>query len=151
MRKLVMGLVLAVALVAACGGDDDSGDATAPENLIESADSALEDITENEFVTVDGQKLSITESCVDTSGVYKGQVDGGGLFILRGGASPQEAFVDFQPSPDADPLSSQTAGDTILTQEGALTTGTTTVSTADGANSLELTFQITPGEIDETC
>ena len=151
MRKLMIVIVLAAALVA-CGGDDDGGGDAPQENLLESAGDALDDISGNEFVTVDGsEKLAITESCVNGSGIYKGQVEGGGLFILRGGSAPQETFIDYQPSADADPLSSQSADDTVLTQEGALTTGTTTVTTEDGANSLELTFQITIGAVDETC
>jgi hypothetical protein len=152
MRKLTIVLMVALAATfGACGGDD-GDDAALPEDIVETAADALDDISQDEFVTVDGgDRFSITESCVDTSGVYKGQVEGGGLFILRGGGAPQEAFVDFQPSADADPLSSQSAEDTVLTQEGALTAGTSTVTTEDGANSLELEFQITIGTIDETC
>ena len=150
MRKVIIGLMLALAVLAACG-DDDAGDGAQPGNLIESGAEALDDIAANEFVTIDGQRTTITDSCVDNAGVYKGQVEGGGLFILRGGgATGQDSFVDFQPA-GGDPLSSQTAEDTVLTQQGTLTTGTSTVTTQDGANSLELQFQISIGEIDPAC
>ena len=50
--------------------------------------------------------------------------------------------LDPQPSADADPLSSQTPEDTIVTVDGTHVTGTSTVTTEDGANSLSLDFGI---------
>lgn len=149
MRKLTTAMIIALALLGGCGDDGDAG--TPPEDVVETTADALDELPKEEFVVVDGKRTAITESCVDTSGVYKGQLRGGGLFILRGGSAPEELFVDFQPSAEADPLSSQSAADTVLTQQGAVTTGNTTVTTEDGANSLELAFQIQPGEVDESC
>jgi hypothetical protein len=151
MRKVLIALLVATLAVAACGGDDDNepqaGEDSAPG--VEGTDG--EPPIQDEFIVVDGQQTEIVESCVDTSGQYTGNLPEGGLFILRGGTAPDENFVDYLPSQDADPLSSQKPEDTTVTSEGSFVTGDSTVYTEDGANSLEIQFGIIIEDTEQSC
>jgi hypothetical protein len=149
MRTTLIGLSVALLLFAACGGDDENGGAEAPDGgqTTEQTDPA----TQDEILIVDGEQMPILESCVDNSGQYTGNLADGGIFILRGGNGPDQSFVDFLPSENADPLSSQEPEDTIVTSEGSFVTGTSTVYTEDGANSLELEFGIIIEDTEAVC
>jgi hypothetical protein len=144
----LVGAVIALLLFAACGGDDNDNAAEPDgEQTTEQTDPA----TQDEILLVDGEQYPILESCVDNSGQYTGNLADGGIFILRGGNGPDESFVDFLPSEDADPLSSEEPEDTIVASEGSFVTGTSTVYTEDGANSLELEFGIIIEDTEEGC
>ena len=150
MRRTLIGLSIALLLFAACGGDDENGNkepGSGEPTGVEPTDNAMQD----EILLVDGEPFPIVESCVDNSGQYTGNLAEGGIFILRGGNGPEESFVDFLPSENADPLSSQEPEDTIVTSEGNFVTGTSTVYTEDGANSLELEFGITIEDTEAVC
>ena len=146
MRRLLIGLLICTLAFAACGGDDENGSDPAAEET-----DGGEETTQEEYIVVDGEQIAIVESCVDTSGQYTGTLPEGGLFILRDGAAPEESFVDYLPSQDADPLSSQKPEDTVVTSEGSFVTGDTTVYTEDGANSLEIQFGIIIEETEQGC
>lgn len=161
MRKVIVCLLLAISALTACS-DDEPADTTEIEAGA-SAEASLEaeespaveqpDPEEREFVAIDdGVQIPITESCVDNSGTYKGTLPGQGYFILRIGNAPDESLVDFLPSATADPLSSQTGDDTIITDNStSYVTGTSTVYTEDGANSLNLEFGIIIEDVDPAC
>ena len=135
MRKVMLGLLIATLAFTACTDDDSSGAPDEPTTTPETSP--------DEYITIEGgEEFAITESCVDTNGQYTGTLPEGGLFILRDGIEPAGRFVDFLPSQDADPLSSKEAEDTTVSNEDGFVTGTTTVYTEDGANSLELEFGI---------
>lgn len=74
-----------------------------------------------------------------------------GSFILRPGTEPDESLVDFQPSEGADPLSSQSGDDTATSNEGSYVTGTSTITTEDRANSLNLEFGIIIEDTETDC
>ena len=144
MRKMMLVLLIAILAIAACGGDGDSGDPGAEDT------SPAE--PREEFVAIEGgDEFTITDSCVDTSGQYVGNLPEGGLFILREGIKPEGNFVDFLPTQDADPLSSKKPGDTTTTNEDGFVTGTSTVYTEDGANSVELEFGIVMEGLERAC
>ncbi len=162
MRKVIILLLLSIFVLAACGDDEP---AALPEDLVteappsndpasdEEASPETEEIDASEFVSIDGGvQIPVTESCVDNSGRYIGQLPGNGYFILRPGDTPEESLVDFQPSANADPLSSQSGDDTVITDNStSYVTGTSTVYTEDGANSLNLEFGIIIEDIDPNC
>jgi hypothetical protein len=141
-RKVLIGLLVASVLCAACGGGDDNRSNDGSRPAAEGTEDADTSSSQDEYLIVDGEDTAIVESCVDTSGQYVGNLPEGGLFILRDGATPQENFVDYLPSQDADPLSSQAPEDTTVDGDGGFVTGTTTVYTEDGANSLEIEFGV---------
>jgi hypothetical protein len=140
MRRVMLGLLIATLAFAACTDDDaSSGAGDEPTGAQETSPAEPQE----EYVIIEGgEEFAITESCVDTNGQYTGNLPEGGLFILREGIDPEGRFVDFLPSQDADPLSSKEAEDTTVSNEGGFVTGTTTVYTEDGANSLSLEFGI---------
>ena len=149
MRRTLIGLSIALLLFAACGGDENGTDepGSGEPTGVGPTDNAMQD----EILLVDGEQYPILESCVDNSGQYTGNLADGGIFILRGGNGPEESFVDFLPSENADPLSSQEPEDTVVISEGSFVTGTSTVYTEDGANSLELEFGIVIEDTGEGC
>ena len=150
MRRALIGLSIALLLFAACGGDDESSTEEEPgsgDRTTEQTEPAQQD----EILIVDGEQMPILESCVDNSGQYTGNLADGGIFILRGGNGPDESFVDFLPSANADPLSSKEPEDTVVASEGSFVTGTSTVYTEDGANSLELEFGIIIEDAEGNC
>ena len=155
MRKALVGLMIVAALVSACGDDDGNDQATdtasspADDSGGDTGDDAA---AQEEYLIIDGgEKILFTDSCVDTSGSYKGQLPDGGYMILRIGNAPEESFVDLLPEEGADPLSSQTAEDTVVSSDGSFTTGTSTVYTEDGANSLSLEFGIVIEDVEQGC
>ena len=148
MRKLVLGLMVAVAVSAACG--DDGGSTPAEDtNGTATVGGGAE---EEEYVRVDGgDEYPVETSCIDTNGQYTGTLADGGVFILRDGDATGESFVDFLPSAGADPLSSREPGDTLVDGDDGFVTGTTTVYTQEGANSLDLEFGIVVGDTVPAC
>ena len=143
----LVGAVVALLLFAACGDDENNAEEPDGEQTTEQTDPG----TQDEILLVDGEQFPILDSCVDNSGQYTGNLADGGIFILRGGNGPDESFVDFLPSENADPLSSQDPEDTVIASEGSFVTGTSTVYTEDGANSLELEFGIIIEDTEEGC
>jgi hypothetical protein len=155
MRRAVIGLMLVAMLVAACGDDDGNDQPSGAESSASEdtgSDTGNDAAAQEEYLIVDGgEKELFIDSCVDTSGTYKGQLPNGGLMQLRIGNAPDESIVDYLPEADADPLSSQTGEDTVVTSDDGFTTGTSTVYTEDGANSLSLEFGIVIEDVEQGC